>query len=97
MLGSLNLLMADLRKRGFVTKVRTLKTGESVGGIPFTRGPLAHLLRNRFYIGEVAFKDEILNGEQVDRWTELFDSVRPGWIRRSTAELEAPVVRPHLR
>src|ERR1700756_5910216 len=31
-LGSLNLLMVDLRKRGIVTKVRTLKTGESVGG-----------------------------------------------------------------
>ena len=27
-LGSLNLLMADLRKQGIVTKVRTLKTGE---------------------------------------------------------------------
>ena len=37
-LGSLNMLMADLRKRGIVTKVRTLKTGETVGGIPFTRG-----------------------------------------------------------
>src|SRR5467141_3837430 len=59
-LGSLNLLMADLRKRGIVTKVRTLKTGETVGGIPFTRGPLAHLLRNRFYIGDVPFKGEIL-------------------------------------
>jgi hypothetical protein len=47
------LLMADLRKRDIVTKVRTLKTGETVGGIPFTRGPLAHLLRNRFYIGDV--------------------------------------------
>ena len=64
-LGSLNLLMADLRKRGIVTKVRTLKSGEKVGGIPFTRGPLAHLLRNRFYIGEVAFKGEVLNGEQT--------------------------------
>ncbi len=76
-LGSLNLLMTDLRKRGIVTKVRTLKTGETVGGIPFTRGPLAHLLRNRFYIGEVAFKGEILAGEQlaiVDR--NLFDAVQ---------------------
>ena len=76
-LGSLNLLMADLRKRGIVTKVRTLKSGEKVGGIPFTRGPLAHLLRNRFYIGEVAFKGEVLNGEQtaiVDR--ALFDAVQ---------------------
>jgi hypothetical protein len=76
-LGSLNLLMADLRKRGIVTKVRTLRTGETVGGIPFTRGPLAHLLRNRFYIGEVPFKGEVLKGEQpaiVDR--ELFDAVQ---------------------
>ena len=63
-LGSLNLLMADLRKRGIVTKVRKLKTGESIGGIPFTRGSLAQLLRNRFYIGEVAFKGEVLKGEQ---------------------------------
>jgi hypothetical protein len=63
-LGSLNLLMADLRRRGIVTKVRTLKTGDTVGGIPFTRGSLAHLLRNRFYIGEVAFKGEVLKGEQ---------------------------------
>jgi hypothetical protein len=76
-LGSLNLLMADLRQRGIKTKVRTLKTGETIGGIPFTRGPLAHLLRNRFYIGEVSFKGEVLAGEQpaiVDR--SLFDAVQ---------------------
>src|SRR5262245_1255248 len=75
-LGSLKLLMAELRKRGIVTKLRTLKSGEKVGGTPFTRGPLAHLLRNRFYVGEVVFKGEVLKGEQtaiVDR--ELFDSV----------------------
>jgi site-specific DNA recombinase len=76
-LGSMNRLMADLRKRGIVTKVRTLRTGKTVGGIPFTRGPLAHLLRNRFYIGEVPFKGEVLKGEQpaiVDR--DLFDAVQ---------------------
>jgi site-specific DNA recombinase len=75
--GSLNLLMAELRRRGIVTKVRTLKTGETVGGIPFTRGSLAHLLRNRFYIGEVAFKGEVLRGEQpaiVDQ--DLFAAVQ---------------------
>ena len=76
-LGSLNRLMAYLRKRGIVTKVRSLKTGETVGGISFTRGSLAHLLRNRFYIGEVDFKGEVLAGEQpaiLDR--ELFDTVQ---------------------
>src|SRR3954469_23909839 len=51
-LSSLNLLMRDLRKRGIVTKVRKLKTGKTIGGIPFTRGPLAQLLRSNFYVGE---------------------------------------------
>jgi DNA invertase Pin-like site-specific DNA recombinase len=76
-LGSLNLLMTELRKRGIVTKTRILKTGERVGGIAFTRGPLAHLLRNRFYTGEVMFKGEVLAGEQpaiLDR--NLFDAVQ---------------------
>jgi DNA invertase Pin-like site-specific DNA recombinase len=75
--GSLGLLMADLRKQGIVTKLRTLRSGATVGGIPFTRGPLAHLLRNRFYIGEVMFKGEVLAGEQpaiVDR--DLFEAVQ---------------------
>src|SRR5271170_3599431 len=76
-LGSLHLLMTDLRNRGIVTKIRTLKTGQSVGGVPFMRGPLAHLLRNRFYVGDVVFKGETLAGEQpaiVDR--DLFDAVQ---------------------
>ncbi len=76
-LGSLNRLMSDLREQGIVTKVRFLKTGRTIGGIPFTRGPLAHFLRNRFYIGEVAFKGEVFPGEQpaiLDR--DLFDAVQ---------------------
>src|SRR5690242_5881997 len=76
-LRSLNRLMADLRERGIVTKVRSLKTGRTIGGIPFTRGPLAHFLRNRFYIGEVVFKGEVFPGEQpaiLDR--DLFDAVQ---------------------
>lgn len=84
-LGSLDLLMADLRKRRIVTKLRTLKSGKTIGGIPFTRGPLAHLLRNRFYVGEVVFKGEILKGEQpaiLDR--ELFDAVQAKLSEKAT-------------
>src|SRR5436190_8607725 len=76
-LGSLGLLMADLRKQGIVTKVRTLKSEATIGCIPFTRGPLSHLLRNRFYVGEVIFKGEVLAGEQpaiIDR--DLFEAVQ---------------------
>jgi DNA invertase Pin-like site-specific DNA recombinase len=75
--GSLHRLMADLRKGGIVTKVRSLKSGRTIGGIPITRGPLAHLLRNRFYIGEVVFKGEVFPGQQpaiLDR--VLFEAVQ---------------------
>jgi DNA invertase Pin-like site-specific DNA recombinase len=76
-LGSLNLLLSDLRAAGVTTRVRALAGGRTVGGIPFTRGPLAYLLRNRFYIGEVRYKGEIFPGEQppiLDRG--LFDAVQ---------------------
>jgi len=76
-LESLNLLLADLRCSGIKTKLRPLSTGRSIGGIPFTRGPLAYMLRNRFYVGEVSFKGEIFKGEQpsiLDR--TLFDAVQ---------------------
>src|SRR5262245_27445985 len=76
-LGSLNSLMADLRRTGITTKVRPLSNGRSIGGIPFTRGPLAAFLRNRFYIGEVTYRGEIFAGEQpviLDR--ELFAAVQ---------------------
>jgi site-specific DNA recombinase len=75
--GSIGLLLADLRERGIVSKVRRLSDGRIVGGILFTRGPLAYLLRNRFYIGEVDFKGEICSGEHpsiLDR--DLFEAVQ---------------------
>lgn len=76
-LGSLNRLLEDLRERKFLTRMRTLSTGRAVGGIPFSRGSLRHLLRNRFYIGEVIYKGEVCPGEQLailDR--DLFEAVQ---------------------
>ena len=37
-LGSLNCLLADLRRTGVKTKLRPLSNGRTIGGIPFTRG-----------------------------------------------------------
>lgn len=76
-LGSIGTLLEDLRKSGITTKRRPLSTGKVIGGIPFGRGPLAHLLRNRFYIGEVKYRNEVLQGAQkpiLDR--KLFDAVQ---------------------
>ena len=76
-LGGIGPLLTDLRKRKIHTKTRNLSNGRTVGGVPFTRGSLGHLLRNRFYIGEVSYKGEICAGEQppiLDRI--LFDAVQ---------------------
>jgi DNA invertase Pin-like site-specific DNA recombinase len=76
-LGSLDRLMTELRARGIVSRRQTRKSGRTVGGIPFTRGPLSYLLRNRFYIGEVVYKGEVLPGAQppiVDR--DVFEAVQ---------------------
>ena len=52
-LKSFSSLVQDLDRRGIVTKRRNTKVPKYRGGIPFTYGPLAHLLKNRIYLGEV--------------------------------------------
>ena len=54
--------MRDLKDKNIQTKIRLRVTGATHGGIPFERGSLFYLLRNRFYIGEVKYKGEILPG-----------------------------------
>jgi site-specific DNA recombinase len=76
-LGGVNELVRDLRERNIRTKERGLVTGATRGGVTFGRGSAFYLLRNRFYVGEVKYKNEILPGEQpviVDR--TLFDAVQ---------------------
>jgi site-specific DNA recombinase len=76
-LGGVNELVQELNERDIRTKVQQLTTGKTRGGVPFRRGMLYYLLSNRFYIGEVKYKDEILPGEQppiLDQ--ELFEAVR---------------------
>jgi site-specific DNA recombinase len=89
-LGGVNALVRDLRERNFRSKSRLLATGATRGGVLFGRGSLFYLLRNRFYIGEIKYKDEILPGEQpaiMDR--ALFDAVQQKltdqWTTQSTA------------
>jgi len=55
----INELARELRDRNICTKARTFSTGRTRGGIPFGRGPLSHLLRNRFFIGEEQVQDKL--------------------------------------
>jgi site-specific DNA recombinase len=75
--GSTIRLSAELRRKGVRTKRRTYKSGRTVGATPFTRGSLSYLLRNRFYIGEVVYKGEVLPGPQPALLSRgLFDAVQ---------------------
>ena len=76
-LGSLGALIDDLKHKGVVTRIRTLASGRVVGGVPFTRGPLAYLLKNRMYLGQINHGPNSYPGEHpaiVDR--DVFDAVQ---------------------
>src|SRR6202011_315105 len=62
-LQSFSKLVAELDRKGIVTKRRDTKVKKFNGGIPFTYGPLAHFLKNRLYIGETGHKDKWFPGE----------------------------------
>jgi site-specific DNA recombinase len=76
-LQSFSKLVADLDRRGIVTKLRNSKVAKYSGAIPFTYGPLAYFLKNRIYLGEVHHGGKWFEGEHeaiVDRAT--FDGVQ---------------------
>jgi DNA invertase Pin-like site-specific DNA recombinase len=76
-LGSVNRLVIDLEERNARTKLRQLSNGTARGGVLFRQGSLFYLLRNRFYLGEVAYKGEVHPGPQpplIDR--ALFEAVQ---------------------
>jgi site-specific DNA recombinase len=87
-LSGVNALVCDLKERNVRTKAKLLATGRTRGGIPFERGTLFYLLRNRLYIGEARYKGEILPGEQPPIMERaLFEAVQQKltdlWITKS--------------
>ena len=70
-------LVAELDRRRIVTKRRNTKVAKFRGGIPFTYGPLAYLLKNRIYLGEIHHGGKWFKGEHaaiLDR--DIFDRVQ---------------------
>jgi DNA invertase Pin-like site-specific DNA recombinase len=54
--GSIRDLAEDLDSKKIRTRRTTLTAGGTRGGVRFGVGTLAYLLRNRFFVGEVAYK-----------------------------------------
>src|SRR5215212_7893555 len=62
-LKSITKLLDDLHRRKIMTKQSRRSTGAIRGGIPFAKGSLAYLLRNRVYIGDIVHKGKHFTGE----------------------------------
>jgi DNA invertase Pin-like site-specific DNA recombinase len=76
-LGYIGELAASLESEGIKPKLRILANGTTIAASRFMVGPLAHILKNRFYIGEVAYRGEVHKGEHppiLER--KLFDAVQ---------------------
>ena len=94
-LGSIGELAASLEGEGVRPKPRMLANGTTIAAERFMVGPLAHLLKNRFYIGEVVYRGEIHKGEHTPILArELFDAVQArlaeGEVRRKMRRSRSP-------
>ncbi|WP_339635852.1 recombinase family protein [uncultured Sneathiella sp.] len=76
-LKSVHALVRELDKKGVRSKTRTTLKGRTIGGEPFSRGALFHLLRSRVYLGEVPHKDQSHPGlHDAIIEAELFEAVQ---------------------
>jgi hypothetical protein len=76
-LGSVGALIAELDRQGIRTKFNGRRDGRKSGGIRFGVGSLAHLLKNRFYIGEITYRGEVHRGEHAPiLGRDLFEAVQ---------------------
>jgi len=74
---SLLAVVTTLREKGWVNKRRVTKTGKQLGGRPFDKATLHHLLVNPVLIGKIKHKDALYDGEHepiVD--VEVFNKVQ---------------------
>jgi site-specific DNA recombinase len=96
-LGSVGALARALDSQGVKPRPRQLANGQTKAAERYTIGPLAHMLKNRFYVGEVAYRDEVHKGEHpaiVNR--EVFDRVQAMLSERTVARTLKRGNSPHL-
>jgi DNA invertase Pin-like site-specific DNA recombinase len=99
-LGSVHALQRELTECGIHSKRHVTVSGKELGGQPFSRGALFHLLRNRLYLGQIVHRDLVHQGEHeaiVDE--QLFGRVQQKLdanARRHRAAADSRVVKAPL-
>jgi hypothetical protein len=95
--GSVHRLVQLLGEEGITSKRHVTSTGRVLGGMPFGRGELFHLLRNRTYLGEIVHKEQTHPGEHegiVPR--DLFEQVQARLSQTHARRDGAPVAKASL-
>ncbi|WP_395666824.1 recombinase family protein [Methylocella sp.] len=99
-LGSVGALAAALEAEGVTPKPRLLASGRVIVAERHGVGALAHLLKNRFYVGDVVYRGETYAGEHPPLLgRELFEAVQARLAAQAAreadrADLEAGVKVP---
>lgn len=93
-LGSGRELIEELRADGYRTKVRQ-QGSRNVGGIPFERGVLFHILGNPIYIGKVVHKGTEHEGEHpplidLELWARVQQRIAENRVIRGRARNGSP-------
>jgi site-specific DNA recombinase len=77
-------LAAALDRDGIRPRPRKLANGRVIVAESFMVGPLAHILKNRFYIGEIVYRGEVHKGEHEPVLDRLwFDAVQARLAERA--------------
>ena len=71
-------VVEEINCRGWENKSHVTKSGRRIGGRPFSKSSVAHLLANPVYVGKVRLKGEVFAGEHeavIDdvTWTRVQD------------------------
>lgn len=80
-------LVDELLDHGVRTKLRLFKDGRQIGGVPFTLGPLSHLLNNPIYVGQVRHKGTNYPGQHEpiisqELWNEVQSNLASNRVNR---------------
>lgn len=90
-LGSVHAVMLWLDQQQIRSKARLTAKGRNIGGLPFERGALFHLLKNRVYLGEITHKSESFPGAHPPIVEPaIFDQVQQSLAAHARRRRERP-------
>ena len=86
---NVRLVKTEIDQCGYATRLRTRKSGQTVGGKPFSRGHIYRILTNPIYIGKIRHKDKTYDGNHdpiipAEAWSKVQSILKSNAANRQT-------------